>query len=110
MTASVLTINGGSSSIQFALHVLGDLPQPPVSGKVERIGVGDAVLSVQGEDEKPTARRPIDAPGHEHALVGLLEELEKRVGLLEWSTAARPHYVSVTARAAARPVGAFRQG
>ena len=83
MTGSVLTINGGSSSIKFALYAPGDPPRPLMSGKVERIGLGDAVLSANGVDGKPPVCQPIDAPDHEHAVGGLIEELEKCVGLRE---------------------------
>jgi acetate kinase len=81
MTGNVLTINGGSSSVKFALYAPGDPIRLLMSGTVERIGLGDAVLSATGVGGKPPLRRPIDAPDHEHAVGGLLEELDKGVGL-----------------------------
>ena len=40
--AQALTINGGSSSIKFAVYALGDPPQQTLSGEVERIGLSDS--------------------------------------------------------------------
>ena len=41
---SVLAINGGSSSIKFALYTMGDAPQRRLQGKVERIGLRGTTL------------------------------------------------------------------
>ena len=38
-TPSILTLNGGSSSIKFALYRIGDPPQRGLHGKVDRIGL-----------------------------------------------------------------------
>ncbi len=81
MTTSVLTINGGSSSIKFALYAPGDPPRPLLSGKVERIGLGDGLLAAMGGDAEPPVRQPIDASDHSHAVEGLIGWLEQRVGL-----------------------------
>jgi acetate kinase len=43
--ASVLAINGGSSSIKFAVYHAGTLPKPSLSGKVDRIGLSGTTLS-----------------------------------------------------------------
>ena len=44
--ACVLAINGGSSSIKFALYAAAESPVHLLSGKIERIGLPDAVLTV----------------------------------------------------------------
>ncbi|HEY5311552.1 MAG TPA: hypothetical protein VIK18_03505, partial [Pirellulales bacterium] len=56
MSGSVLTVNGGSSSIKFALYKRGresflqkTTPVPFVSGQIERIGSGEARLRVADE-------------------------------------------------------------
>ena len=36
---SVLALNGGSSSIKFALYQMGDPPKRGLDGKVDRIGM-----------------------------------------------------------------------
>jgi acetate kinase len=80
MTACALTINGGSSSIKFAVYALADPPTPTLSGEVERIGLPDAALSVK-EPGQAATRQPIDAADHSRAVEHLIAWLEKRVGL-----------------------------
>src|SRR5947209_9557153 len=81
MTAGVLTINGGSSSIKFALYAAGDPPRPLLSGKVERIGLGDTVLSAKAADGRPPVRQPVDARDHPQAVGQLIAWLEHAAGL-----------------------------
>jgi acetate kinase len=59
--ASVLAINGGSSSIKFAVYPIGKLPQALLSGTLDRIGRSGTTLSwrakegasVEGHTEVP---------------------------------------------------------
>jgi acetate kinase len=52
---SVLTINGGSSSIRFAIFTADRPPRRVLQGKIERIGSNDASLTVDhGADHAPT--------------------------------------------------------
>jgi acetate kinase len=44
----VLTINGGSSSIKFALFEVGDSLRRVLEGGIERIGQPEATLRVKG--------------------------------------------------------------
>ena len=44
----ILTINGGSSSIKFALFEAGDPLKRILSGGIERIGLPDATFHVKG--------------------------------------------------------------
>ena len=48
--ASVLAINGGSSSIKFAVYHAGTLPKPLLSGKLDRIGRDGTTLSWRATD------------------------------------------------------------
>ena len=51
---NVLTINAGSSSIRFAIFAVGQTPTRLLQGKLDRIGSGDASLTVdQGADFAP---------------------------------------------------------
>ena len=43
--ASVLAINGGSSSVKFAVHQAGTPLKPSLYGKLDRIGLGGSTLS-----------------------------------------------------------------
>jgi acetate kinase len=106
MTTAVLTINGGSSSIKFALFAAGDPPRPLLSGKVERIGLGDGLLTVKGGDGQPPSRQPIDASDHGHAVEGLMEWLDRRVGLGELSAVGHRVVHAGTRYSEARPITA----
>ena len=44
----ILTINGGSSSIKFALFEAGDSLRRILEGEIERIGLPEATLRVKG--------------------------------------------------------------
>ncbi len=52
--ANVLTINAGSSSIRFAIFGAGQQPTRLLQGKMDRIGSGDATLTVGHGDSAPT--------------------------------------------------------
>jgi acetate kinase len=56
--ATVLAINGGSSSIKFALFPAGDLTQRVLHGKIDRIGVAGTALTatLAGESKPITAK------------------------------------------------------
>ena len=69
----VLTINGGSSSIKFALLEPGAPPRRSLSGRVERIGLPDAFFAVAAEGVQ--SQSPLDAPNHGAAVGALLERL-----------------------------------
>lgn len=77
MAADVLTINGGSSSIKFALFAPGDGLVRMLSGTVDRIGLSDAVLSAKEGNEQPI-REPSAARNHEEAAAHLIDWLGKR--------------------------------
>ena len=51
----ILSINGGSSSIKFALFEVGDSFQRILEGGIERIGLPEATLRVKGV--KPGGQR-----------------------------------------------------
>src|SRR5216683_594861 len=72
---NVLTINAGSSSIRFAIFGVGQTPTRLLQGKLDRIGGGDASLTVGHNDSAPIE---IKAELKEHAtaidfLLGWLE-------------------------------------
>ena len=76
----VLTINGGSSSIKFALFEATDALRRSVDGKIERIGLAGASLQVRGEEPAERFSRPIDAPNHTAAVGALMDWVEHREG------------------------------
>jgi acetate kinase len=60
----ILTINGGSSSIKFALFEAGDSLRRILEGAIERIGLPEATLRVKGLNQADNFSRLVTAPDH----------------------------------------------
>jgi acetate kinase len=73
---SILTINGGSSSIKFALFSGDRSPRMQLSGQIERIGLPETVLSVRGIDQSEKVTRSIAAKDHTAAVEVLMDWIE----------------------------------
>ena len=76
----ILTINGGSSSIKFALFEAGDPLRRILEGSVERIGLPEATLGVKGLNQADNFSRPLAAPDHTTAVGALMDWIEERLG------------------------------
>ena len=76
----ILTINGGSSSIKFALFEAGDTLRRILDGGIERIGLPEATFRVKGSDEADNFSRSIKAPDHTIAVGVLMDWIEERSG------------------------------
>ena len=74
----ILTINGGSSSIKFALFNSGTSPKRILAGGIDRIGLPDATWHAKGLDEADTFSRSVPAPNHKAAVAILMDWIEKR--------------------------------
>ncbi|MBS0184113.1 MAG: acetate/propionate family kinase [Nitrospira sp.] len=76
----ILTINGGSSSIKFALFRTVDLSVPVTRGMIDRIGLPNSEMRVTDAATQQSSRRAVHAPDH-RACVGFITEwLEQQVG------------------------------
>ncbi len=79
---SILTINGGSSSIKFSLFAANRLLRLKVKGQIARIGMADTVFSVEGADrsadhnKKVSFSRRIVAKDHVTAMACLMAWLK----------------------------------
>ncbi len=73
----VLTINGGSSSIKFALFEAGDSLRRIQEGGIERIGLPEATLRVKGLDQADNFSRLVTAPDHTVAVGILMDWIEE---------------------------------
>jgi len=82
----VLTINGGSSSIRFAVYEAGETLRRQVDGKIDRIGLSGTNLIVNDPAGKPQVARRLAAADHRTAVGFLLDWLE-----------AQPVFASVNA-------------
>ncbi|MFZ0640001.1 MAG: hypothetical protein WAM59_09920, partial [Candidatus Acidiferrales bacterium] len=76
----VLTVNGGSSSIKFALFDAGDSLQRVLRGGIERIGLPEATLRVKGSTQTDNISRLLKAPDHTAAVGALMDWIEERSG------------------------------
>lgn len=74
----ILTINGGSSSIKFALFEAGESLKRILEGSIERIGQPDASLRVKGLKPADSFSRSVKAPDHTVAVEVLMDWVEKR--------------------------------
>jgi acetate kinase len=76
----ILTINGGSSSIKFALFEAGEPLRRILEGAMERIGQPEAALRVKGSNPADNFSRPATAPDHTTAVNALMDWIEERGG------------------------------
>ena len=72
----VLTLNGGSSSIRFAVYEAGKTPRRQFYGKIDRIGVGGTNLVVIDPAGKTRAPYRLRASDYRTAVGVLLDWLE----------------------------------
>ena len=76
----ILTINGGSSSIKFALFEFGDSLHRMLTGGIDRIGLPDATLQVKGVNPADNVSRSIAAADRTVAVDILMDWLEGHCG------------------------------
>jgi acetate kinase len=74
----ILTINGGSSSIKFALFEAGDPLRRILEGGIERIGLPEATMRVKGLNPADNVSRSVTAPDHTKAVGALMDWIEER--------------------------------
>jgi acetate kinase len=79
----ILTVNGGSSSIKFALFEAGDSLQRILEGAIERIGLPDATFRSKGLDPADSFSRAVIAPDHKVAVTALMDWIDGRSGRVE---------------------------
>jgi acetate kinase len=76
----VLTVNGGSSSLKFAVYEVNAEPVLRYSGKVERIGLTPAGLKVSSAGGRRQEERPVEAADPEAAARLVLELIDQDPG------------------------------
>lgn len=77
--ATVLTINGGSSSIKFALYATGVALQKTLTGKIDRIGLSNTTLSYHDTSRDQQVKLNIEAKDTDSAANYLLDWLEQQI-------------------------------
>jgi acetate kinase len=76
----ILTLNGGSSSIKFALFETSELPQRILGGSIERIGQPHATLKTKGPDSVDHTSQAVNAPDHAAAVDVLMDWIQQCLG------------------------------
>jgi acetate kinase len=76
----ILTINGGSSSIKFALFEAADPLRRILEGSIERIGLPEASMRVKGLIKIDNFSKPLTAPNHTAAVGVLMDWVEEHLG------------------------------
>jgi acetate kinase len=76
----ILTVNGGASSIKFALFEVGDPLQRILEGGIDRIGLPQATLRVKGLHPRDNFSRLTAASNHTEAVGALMDWIEERNG------------------------------
>jgi acetate kinase len=76
----ILTINGGSSSIKFAMFEACNPLKRILSGGIERIGLPDPTFRVKGMNRADNFSRPVTAPDHTVAVGALMDWIDERSG------------------------------
>ena len=76
----ILTINGGSSSIKFALFETGDSLRRILGGGIDRIGQPGATLRMKGLNPGDNFSRPVTVPDLTAAVGVLIDGIEERSG------------------------------
>jgi acetate kinase len=79
----ILTINGGSSSLKFALFEQANPLAPRVSGQVDRIGLENVRWVVKQSGGGPAEEQRVDAPNQTAAVRLLIDWLERSFGFGE---------------------------
>jgi acetate kinase len=74
----ILTINGGSSSIKFAVFAGNDPPKAVLQGGIERIGQPGATVHLKGLKPIDNVSRPVAAPDHSAAVSAMIDIIEER--------------------------------
>jgi acetate kinase len=77
-TPLILTINGGSSSIKFALFKAVDSLRRILDGRIERIGLPEATFRAKGLNQGDNFCRLVTAPDHSVAVGVLMDWIEER--------------------------------
>ncbi|MFZ1887725.1 MAG: acetate/propionate family kinase [Candidatus Binataceae bacterium] len=77
----ILTVNGGSSSIKFALFKVQKPLRRILHGSIEGVGGSKSSFSVKSSDQSDNLKREVAAPDHRAAVGLLLDWIEKRTDL-----------------------------
>ena len=75
----VLTVNGGSSSIKFALFETDKAMRRILAGRIEGVGLAQGVFSAKGLNETDSFSRPVTVTDHTAAVNILMDWIQERI-------------------------------
>lgn len=75
---NILILNGGSSSIKFALYALNPMLRVKMKAQIERIGTLGAVLSIQEREHEAHAKQPVVAVDYASAVKLLIDLIDEQ--------------------------------
>jgi len=75
-TKRILAVNGGSSSIKFAIFEAGDSLNLVLAGAIERIGFSNAAITVKTALSAASSAHPVVVPDHAAAVGVLVDWIE----------------------------------
>jgi acetate kinase len=78
---SILTINGGSSSIKFALYQADEPLKRELHGKIDRIGLSGTNLTFKDPARNQEESLKLDVSDHKSAATFLMDWLQKQTAL-----------------------------
>lgn len=78
-SSSILVINGGSSTLKFALFRAGDSPVRELSGLIDRIGSPQGTFTWMQEGASHGDRRIVATPDHASCLEPIMEHIKDRL-------------------------------
>lgn len=81
MNGAVLTVNGGSSSIKFALYDADAFSEPSVAGELERIGTAEARLKIKPIGSIPAESGLVAAADHAEGVLRVVEWLDRHASI-----------------------------
>jgi acetate kinase len=76
---SILTVNGGSSSIKFALFEATETMRRMLAGRIEGVGLPKGVFRVKGLKKSDNLSRRINVPDHTAAVNALMDWIEEKI-------------------------------
>jgi acetate kinase len=76
---SVLAVNGGSSSIKFALFEASEAMRQILTGQIEGVGLPKGGFAVKGPEEKDNFSRRVTVPNHTAAVNVLMDWIQERI-------------------------------
>lgn len=78
----ILTVNGGSSSIRFALYQIGEPLKRTLHGKIDRIGLSGTNLTFKDASANQEGSLNVESSDHRSAVNFLIDWLEKQNGFV----------------------------